>query len=64
MSKAHRGKHLKIPYVTNAVSATSSSVLFGFAVLLLCTFLNLTLTIRAAPAYARCYLARRAGELE
>lgn len=31
---------------------------------LLCTFPNLILTIQAAPAYAHCYLATRAGELE
>lgn len=37
---------------------------FQSAILLHFPFLNLVLSIQAAPAYARCYLARRAGELE
>lgn len=37
---------------------------FQFSILSLCTFPDLILTIQAAPAYAHCYLAMRAGELE
>lgn len=43
---------------------TARIVLFQFEIALLCTFLNLILTIHATPAYAHCYLTRRAGELE